>query len=141
MTYDFTHLFSQAQEPETPAFLHEHIMQGVSRARIRAARIAFGAYSAAAFILGITLVPAFGYVMQAVVRSGFLQYASLIFSDGMTVTSLWKDFIVLLTETFPFIHAAGFLTLVFLCLVSLRFAARAAGQMHFVFRPYSFVRN
>ena len=125
MDNTFKTLFLKAKEPEFPASLHAHIMEAVRAAAIRQARLRAAAWSAVAFLSGAGLVPVFAYVMQMFAHSGFFQYFSLVFSDGGTVLSLWQEFAVLLSETFPFAQAAAFLALVIVCLVSLRAAARS----------------
>ena len=124
MNYTFKTFLSEAPEPEFPAFLHDRIMRRVRIAAVRRARIGAVAFFAAAFGSAVSLVAAFGYIMQLLSSSGFFQYFSLVFSDGNTVLSLWQEFIVLLSETFPFAQAAIFFTLVIACLMSLRAAFR-----------------
>ncbi len=47
------------------------------------------------------LVPAFENVKNVASRSGFTQYASLIFSDLPTIAGMWKLFALSLAETAP----------------------------------------
>ena len=122
MRQTFETLFLKAKEPEFPVSLHARIMEEVRSAAIRQARFRASAWSIAAFLSGAGLVPVFAYVMQVFAHSGFFQYFSLVFSDGGAVLSLWQDFAVLLSETFPFAQVAVFLALVVVCLVSLRAA-------------------
>ncbi len=125
MDHTFKTIFLEAKEPEFPAYLHEQIMRRVRRVAVRQARIRAAVSSGIAFASGVLSVPVFGYLVQLLTHSGFFQYFSLVFSDGGTVLSVWQEFAVLLSETFPFAQAAAFFVLIVVCLISLRAAFRS----------------
>lgn len=41
------------------------------------------------------------YFIEIATRTGFFQYVSLLFSDGATLISSWKEFLSLLAESIP----------------------------------------
>jgi hypothetical protein len=78
----------------------------------------FGILSVAAVA---ALVPAWQEFYTEIGQTGFLKFASLLFSDVGAAVVYWKDFAVALAESFPVVGVAAVLASVFVLLFSLRF--------------------
>ena len=48
-----------------------------------------------------SVIYAGSYLIRMAVKTGFSQYVSLLFSDGATLMSSWKEFLSLLAESIP----------------------------------------
>ncbi len=48
-----------------------------------------------------SVIYAGSYFVKMTVKTGFSQYISLLFSDGATLMSSWKEFLSLLAESIP----------------------------------------
>ncbi len=111
-------MLENMEDLEFPAYLHERILRCVRQAAARQARLK----AAVSFTAAVASFAALGgiswYALQAARASGFLSYASLVFSDTAAVFALRGDFIPLLVETFPFVFvslAAGVAVVCFAC--------------------------
>lgn len=51
----------------------------------------------------ISLVPSFIYLGKSVQTSGFYDFVSLSFSEGISLLSYWKEFSLSLAESLPFL--------------------------------------
>lgn len=71
----------------------------------------------------ISLIPAWKSLLTDLSHSGFLSFASLLFSDFSTISHYWKSFIMALIETLPAFSISLFLLVVLLILQSVRFLA------------------
>jgi hypothetical protein len=78
--------------------------------------IFLGILSAGSFVGSV-----FAYISLAhsFAQSGFLQYISLMFSDGGTLMSAWKDFLLVLAESLPLFETAVFLAALTVCVLAL----------------------
>lgn len=101
MRQDFEQLFSRINPPEPPAGFSDRIFAAISgedkrKKRKRVLLSIFGAaFSLAAFI------PAATVAFFNLKNSGFLQYASLVFSDGGAVADAGMQYIFALLESIP----------------------------------------
>ena len=66
------------------------------------------------------LVPAFKILLGDFARSGFYEYFSLIFSDGRSILSYWKEFVFSLAESLPTMSIILTLSLIFILILSLK---------------------
>src|SRR3954469_4736282 len=74
------------------------VMQRISRRRLAKARTAAILYGVTT-ILGVALIiPAISYTISLAQQSGFTSYLSLIISDGASLASSWKPFILSVLE-------------------------------------------
>ena len=127
--------WEKAFEVHVPENLHAKIFSRIALAKRRSARMHFAATGALAFASGIALIPSFQYVAAEFSTSGFSAYLSLLFSDGAALFGFWHELVYSLAESLPVIGMVLFLSVLFVWLASLRFAAR---DMHRAFPSVSF---
>jgi hypothetical protein len=99
-------LMTEADMPEPPEGLHGRILRRVERARRRALVVKttiFGLIFAGSASLVVV-----GYLnlMSAFAQSGFLNFASLFFSDFSVAMANFQDFMFSTLESFPVFSAA-----------------------------------
>jgi len=69
---------------------------------------------------GIALVPAVKMLVQEIQNSGFIQFASLAFSDFETVKAYWQSFALAILQTIPALSLALCLAVLFTFLQSMK---------------------
>lgn len=69
-------------------------------------------------------VPLSSRLLSDLARSGFYEYSSLIFSDGGLVIFFWREFVYSLTESIPIVSLTLSVALVFIFVLSLRYAMK-----------------
>lgn len=102
-----------------PDQLESMIMQEIavkSRRRARLHVIEFGVLNLGSIIGGIAAVL---FLLKGFAQSGLSDYISLLFSDSSSMISIWKELILSVAESTPFISTAAFLTAILLFLWSL----------------------
>jgi hypothetical protein len=62
-----------------------------------------------AFVSGFAVVFTFQYLAQDITQSGIAGYFSMLFSDGGTVLSYWREFSLSLAEQVPILSLTLFL--------------------------------
>lgn len=77
------------------------ILRRIDFEKKRQAKIRLAVHGAMAAVSFVVLIPSFSYMASSFAKSGFGQFASLMFSDGATVVSYWKEFALLLAESLP----------------------------------------
>lgn len=82
------------------------------------------AFSLALVISLLAFFPAFRMLSQNIFDSGFIYFASLIFSDFSIVIIHWKIFTLTLLETLPIISLILFLIVLFLFLESVKYLSK-----------------
>src|ERR1700722_20075311 len=99
-------LTSDADLPEPPAGLQGKVMRRIERYERRvliAKTVGFGTLFAAS--AGLVVVGYFN-LMSAFAQSGFLNFASLFFSDFGAATANFQDFVFSTLESFPVFSVA-----------------------------------
>jgi hypothetical protein len=82
------------------------VMQRIAARRLAKARTAASLYGFTA-ILGVgILIPALSYTASLAQESGFTSYLSLVASDGTSVISYWKPFVLSVVESAPIVGSA-----------------------------------
>lgn len=113
-------LFKQTAQIEIPEHLSERVLFRIheeSAKQVRRENIAWGGIFSASLLAFI----ASGIHAATVFASGsFGSYFSLIFSDRGTVATLWKQFLLSLVESFPFMEIIIFIASIALVLWSIR---------------------
>lgn len=94
-------LYSAMRQLEAPQGLYASVLARIQLARQRSARLKTYLLGAAALVFGLTLIPALQYMARELYESGFYSYASLLFSDGKFVLSIWREFTFSLLESVP----------------------------------------
>lgn len=96
-------------------------IEAKSRQTAKTRFIALGVISLASVI---AMIPAFNYLWQEFFASGFYQYLSVLFLDGNTIFSYWKELALSLAESLPILGLVLFLFTVFVFLGSLKLAVK-----------------
>lgn len=119
MRKDVENLFKLAATPLPSDHLADRIIGRIAAERRRALvrRIAF--FSAGAIASTAAFVPSLLALRTAAAESGFVQYLSLLFSDGGAVAAIWQDFAYALMESLPAASIASCLTAFLLLFASL----------------------
>jgi hypothetical protein len=78
------------------------------------------------------LVPAVPSLLGDLTRSGFYEYFSLIFTDGGSMLSSWRELIFSLAESLPVTSIILNLSLVFVFFLSLRYATKQITKNQFI---------
>jgi len=81
--------------------LASRVMQRISARRLAKARFAATLYGVTTILGVILVVPAISYTISLAEQSGFMSYLSLIVSDGASLASTWKPFVLSLLESAP----------------------------------------
>lgn len=74
-----------------------------------------------ASLLGI--ISTFVYLIKAFISSEFYKYISLIFSDGISILSYWREFIMSVVESLPITSITTFLFLLGVFLWSIEYSS------------------
>jgi hypothetical protein len=69
----------------------------------------------------VGLIPTFQILLSNLSHSGFYEYFSLIFSDGGTMLSYWKELSLSLAESLPTMSIIFTLSMLFVCFLSLKY--------------------
>jgi uncharacterized membrane protein len=102
-------IFSKLETPEPPAGLAHTILARIER---RERRVLIAKIVASACMFGVSLLVigvGLADFRASIVETGFLQFASLIFSDFSTIASNLPDFALSIIESFPAFSAAAML--------------------------------
>ena len=110
-----------------------NIWDEISLKSKRRAQLKFGAFSIIGFMSFLGLIPAFEALFNNLSRSGFYEYFSLIFSDGGTILSYWKEFLFSLVESLPTMSIALTLSLICICFFSLKYLVRQIDKGQLIF--------
>lgn len=79
---------------------------------------------AISFVSFAALFPALITLIRQLGESGFSEYLSLGFSDGASIASYWKEFVLTLADALPATSLLLSLALIAILLISIRRAAR-----------------
>lgn len=124
MEKDYSRLFQKLAPVRTPENLSAVILARVEREQQRAARVHLIFSVPLAFISATAVVISFQYLAQEIARSGILEYFSVLFSDGGSILTYWKEFVLSLAEQTPVLGATLFLGALLALLGSLKAIAK-----------------
>lgn len=82
------------------------IQQFQKEKKVKTVRRRIFVFSALSLIFIVAFVPAFSAMKTNMVESGFLDFASLLFSDFNIVISYWQNFAMSLLESLPVMNLA-----------------------------------
>lgn len=134
MKHTHRELFERLPKVEAPEALYHSVLMRVDAVRLRAMRIKFAVFSLLGFTAGISLIPLTSSAIAQAIESGFIDYASLVMTDGAVVLSYWQEFGITLIESLPILAITLILIALFTLLESVRFAtknSRAVFTHHF----------
>lgn len=112
-------LFTEINLPEG---LTQAVLWQIEMERRRIARFRFVGMGAVAGLSALAMVPTAQYTMAEFYQSGFYQYSSLLFSDGGSALSYWKELTLILAESAPLLGITLSLALIFVLVGSLQSA-------------------
>lgn len=120
MEKDYQKLFDGLVSPSVPARLYDSVLLRIDVEARHASRLKFAVFAPLAFLSSVAVVVSFQYMARETAQSGLSEYLSIIFSDGGTILSYWKEFLVSLVESAPVFGATLFLGAVLALMGSLR---------------------
>lgn len=94
-------LFSKFIVPEPKGDLLFKIMKRVEREKIRRLKFGLFFYSLITIISAVIFVWSFRWTGESLIKSGFGQFFSLLFSDFSVVKIYWQNFALALLEAMP----------------------------------------
>lgn len=114
-------LFDYLEEPEITSGLFEKIISRLDQER-KLTKIKFRLAVFGSFLIGsiIAFVPIFNLTRFALIKSGFIQFFSLLFSDTKIVLTYWENFAMSLLETLPVMNLIILLAIILVFLESLK---------------------
>jgi len=124
MRPDYEKLFQGNGGIDTVDRLSQAVLSRISRHSRRTARVkvaVLGFFALAAFL---SIIPAVGLMVRGFQQSGFLQYFSLLFSDGRSVMASWQEFVLSLAESLPVVGITAVLGATFVLLASVALVAK-----------------
>ena len=127
MEHKLIKLFQKAKyEPDTN--LADDIWHAIVIRDKYMTRLKLWAFAFMGFVSLVGLVPALKVLSNDFTQSGFYEYFSLIFSDGGSMLSYWKEFVFSLAESLPTMSIIFTLSLLFICFLSLRHLMKQVGK-------------
>jgi len=124
MNKDFQTLFNTLKPLAPKKELSLGVLLRIRRYEQRVARIKFVLLSASSFISGIALVPVVSYAVSGFASSGFYEYLSLLYSDGIAVLPYWEEFALTLAEAVPVFEISLVLAVMYALLESIKLAIK-----------------
>lgn len=126
MEKDYQRLFKTLKNPTVPTELQGLVLARINSEAARLSRIRLAIFVPLVLASSVGVVSSFQYLTQVASQSGFSSYLSIIFSDGSTMLSFWKEFLISLAETAPVFGATIFLGTVLAFMGSLKMAIKNA---------------
>jgi hypothetical protein len=99
--------------------LHDRILSRIHTLRVRAARIRLILFGSVSLGAMIGTVPAYAYLAQESVQSGFNEYLTLMQTDADLLALYWKELLFTLIDSFPLVGTTLLLSALFLLLWTL----------------------
>jgi flagellar biogenesis protein FliO len=106
-----------------------HVMQRIEKSTITRLRMFTGLQ--AAIIIGSigAAIPAVSYFISSVSQSGISDYASILVSDGSSLSSHWSDFLMSVASSMPVLGSIAVLALILVFVTSLRRLSKDVGSL------------
>lgn len=120
MEKGYQKLFQALEDPAVPVGLQGVIFARIDREAHRASLIRLAIFLPLVFVSSAAVVASFQYLARETAQSGFSEYFSILFSDGGTLLSYWKEFLISLAEQAPVFGATLFLGAILALVGSLR---------------------
>jgi hypothetical protein len=122
-----TKIFKNAKYEPDPGLAFSVWRTIITREK-RITRIKLWSLSVILFVSTLGLIPAFQMLLNNLAHSGFYEYFSLIFSDGGSMMTYWKEFSFSLVESLPTLSIVLTLSVLFVCFLSLRYLIKQIDQ-------------
>lgn len=123
---DYQRLFQSLEIPRVPQGLKDSIFLRINREERRTSIIKLAVFVPLALLSGVAVVASFQYLMNQTAQSGFSEYIAILFSDGGTLLSYWKEFLLSVAERAPIIGTALFLGAILTLMGSIKSVLRNA---------------
>jgi len=117
-------------EPERDAA--PHIWQMIITREKHVDQLKLWVFSVASFVSLAGLVPAINILLRDLTKSGLYEYLSLIFENGNSIASYWKELAFSLAQSLPTMSIIFTLSLVFVFFLSLRYVMKQVGKNQFI---------
>jgi len=112
-------LFSNITQEQEPVGIFNAVTYRIEHYRAVQARVYLAVHISFITVAIIGFVPAIQYMTTESTNSGFMQYVSLIISDGSLVLNNWKEFSLLIAESLPLIGSIACVGALFICVNSI----------------------
>ena len=109
---------------EEKSNLNLYIWQNIVIRNKRIARIKLWAFSFVGLASLAGLIPAWKTLSSDLAQSGLYEYFSLMFSNGGSIFSYWKELILSIAESLPTMSIILSLSLVFILFLSIKYATK-----------------
>jgi hypothetical protein len=123
MQNKLTKIFQKAKH-ESDSELVSTVWSAIVLRDKKITRIKLWIFACAGFASLAGLLPAIKILFTDLAKSGLYEYFSLIFSDGGSIISYWKEFIFSLAESLPIMSMIFALSLTFVFFLSLRYVIK-----------------
>ena len=98
---DYQKLFRALENPAVPAGLRDSILARIDDEARRVSRLRLAVFVPLVVVSALATVVSFQYLVRETAQSGLSEYLSILFSDGDTMLSYWKEFLISLAEAAP----------------------------------------
>ncbi len=126
--------FSALEDIDPPRRLSFAILSRIQRRKQHVARIKLALLTTSSLVSAILLFPVVSYTLTGFTNSGFYEYLSLIYSEGLSILPYWKEIGLSLAESLPTFELALLLAVVYALLESLKLAVKNAPVAFYQFR-------
>lgn len=109
MQSNYSKLFKSLDGVYVPSGLSNVTIKRIRREQRRAAFLRLTFVVPMAFLSSAAVVFSFKYLADEIAQSGLPQYLSVIFSDGGTALTYWKEFSISIADQLPVLSATLFL--------------------------------
>jgi len=120
MEKNLVEIFKKAKYKPEPK-LALAIFSTIEKQSERMAQIKLWSLAFIGFFSLTGLIPAFQMLLSDLSHSGLYEYFSLIFSDGGSMVSYWKELSFSVAESIPTMSIIFTLSLLFVCFLSIKY--------------------
>lgn len=122
---DYEKIFSHLRAPEPPEGFLNKIMEQVHRGKqLRILKWQLVFFAVILITSAMSAVPAYQFAQASLAESGFMEFASIAFTDIRIILPYWESFASALIESLPIMSIALFLFIIFAFLESLKYVAK-----------------
>ncbi len=134
MNKEQPNIFSALEDIDPPRRLSFAILSRIQKRKQRVARIKLAFLTISSVLSAVLLFPVVSYTLAGFTNSGFYEYLSLIYSDGLAILPYWKEIGLSLAESLPAFEIALLLSVIYALLESIKLAVKNAPVAFYQFR-------
>lgn len=127
----YRNFFESISQIEPKKELYYFILAKIEAKKRMSAKIRLMLFGGMAVISAVSSVPSIAFLVNEFNQSGFFKYVSLVFSDGQSLVTYWKEFSVILIEAMPAFWMATTLTLTLLFFWSVSSAFKSVEKFNY----------